>query len=123
MRTKELILKFDPAIKIALLYFHFAGFSIWIGTLATNQVSIAAIVVTVVSGLLLVIRELIKDGLVWLVTTEGICNIVKVFLLIIAFLIGAENPVVLLIVMLLGILSAHLPNQIKNKVLFTLNNN
>ncbi|MCL5029075.1 MAG: hypothetical protein M1480_08665 [Bacteroidetes bacterium] len=123
MRIKELILKYDAGIKITLLFFHFAGFSIWFGALATNQVSIAAIVVTVISGLLLVIRELIKDGLVWRATIEGICTIVKVFLLIIAFLIEAKNPVVLLIVMLLGILSAHLPNQIKNKVLFTLNNN
>ena len=123
MRIKELTIKFDPAIKITLLFFHFAGFSIWFGALATNQVSIAAIVVTVISGLLLMIRELIKDGLVWLATTEGICTIVKVFLLIIAFLIEVRNPVVLLIVILLGILSAHLPNQIKNKVLFKLNRN
>lgn len=123
MRIKELTIKFDPAIKIILLFFHFAGFSVWLGAIATNQESIAAIVVTVISGILLVVREIIKDGLIWLTITEGVCNIVKVIVLIAAFLLEAKDPVVLFIVMLLGILSAHLPNQTKNKVLFKLNRN
>lgn len=119
-KMKELIKKYDPAIKITLLFFHFAGFSVWFGAVATNQISITAIFVTVVSGILLAIRELIKDGLIWLTITEGVFNTVKVFVLITAFLLEVKNPVVLLIVMLLGILSAHLPTETKNKVLFTL---
>lgn len=115
MSIKELIMRFDSIIKITLLFFHFVGFSIWFATLLTNKVSISAIALTFVSGFLLVIRELIKDGLIWFTITEGIFTIVKVFLLAAAFMIEAKNPIVFIIVMLLGILSAHLPAQIKNK--------
>ncbi|OGU33197.1 MAG: hypothetical protein A2057_14755 [Ignavibacteria bacterium GWA2_35_9] len=115
---KELIIRLDPAIKIALLFFHFAGFSVWVGALSTNQVSITAIVVTIVSGFLLVVREIVKEDLIWFATVEGLFTIAKVLILITAFFISAKDQLILFILILLGILSAHLPKTIKDKKLF-----
>jgi len=115
MRIKELIMKYDPGIKITLLLFHFIGFCFWISALEANSINIIAIVLTIGSGILLVIRELIKDGINWFLVTEGILTIVKIALLLTAFLLGLQHYFVLITIMLLGILSAHLPKQIKNK--------
>ena len=118
MRVKEWIIKFDSAIKITLLFFHFAGFSVWIGTMAVNQISITAITVTILSGIFLIIREILKEGLIWCVSVEGLLTIVKVLILTIAFIFSAKYLSILLLLIFLGILSAHLPKSVKDKKLF-----
>ncbi|HCY76107.1 MAG TPA: hypothetical protein DHV28_09325 [Ignavibacteriales bacterium] len=115
---KELMIRFDPAIKITFLFFHFAGFSVWIGLLAAEQTSISAIAVTVVSGILLVVRELVKEDLIWFVSVEGLLTIGKVLILTFAFIFSAKYQSILFLLIFLGILSAHLPKSIKDKKLF-----
>ena len=110
------IIPFDQPIKIALLFFHFIGFSVWYGgtVIGTEAVSIF-LPMTAVSGVLLVVRELYKDGFVWLLVTEGALTIVKVVLLAVASaLIKYEVPI-LSIVMLLGLLSSHLPEKVRER--------
>lgn len=110
------IIPFDQPIKIALLFFHFVGFSVWYGG-AVIGVKASAIfpAMAVVSGVLLVVRELYKDGFVWLIVTEGALTVVKVVLLAVASaLIRYEVPI-LSIVMLLGLFSSHLPEKVRER--------
>ena len=108
----------DQPIKTALLFFHFIGFSVWYGG-AVIDVEIPATfpTMTVVSGVLLIARELYKDGAVWFIVTEGILTIVKVVLLavvVINTLMRYEVPF-LSIVMLCGLLSSHLPEKVRER--------
>ena len=70
---------------------------------------------TVVSGVLLIVRELYKDGFVWLFVTEGALNIVKVLLLVVAGVLVRYEIPLFSIVMLFGLLSSHLPEKIREK--------
>ncbi len=113
---KKTIIPFDQPIKIALLFFHFIGFSVWYGgaVIGTEAVSIF-LPMTVVSGVFLVVRELYKDGFVWLIVTEGALTMVKVTLLAVASaLIKYEVPI-LSTVILLGLLSSHLPEKVRER--------
>ncbi len=116
--TKEKrVIPFDQPIKIALLSFHFIGFSVWYGE-AVIGVERSAIfpLMAVFSGVLLVIRELYKDGFIWLLVIEGMLTIVKVVLLVVvSVLIRYEVPF-LSIVMLCGLLSSHLPEEVREKL-------
>jgi len=110
------IIPFDQPIKIALLFFHFIGFSVWYGGAVMGvEASATFPVIAVVSGVLLVVRELYKDGFVWILVTEGALNIVKVVLLAIASaLIRYEVPI-LSVVMLFGLFSSHLPEKVRER--------
>lgn len=115
--TKEKkIIPFDRPIKIALLFFHFIGFSVWYGG-AVIGVEASAIfpVIAVVSGVLLVVRELYKDGVVWLLVTEGALTVVKVVLLAVASVLMRYEVPFLSIVMLLGLFSSHLPEKVRER--------
>jgi hypothetical protein len=103
---------------MTLLFLHFIGFSGWYGgILAGMKTSPLFPALTVVSGVLLMGRELYKDGWVWLVATEGILNLVKVLLLIVASAMGEHRGIVLGIVLLLGLLSSHLPKETRERKL------
>ncbi len=107
---------YDKPIKLVLLTFHFLGFCVWYGAAAIGvEPDIVFPAMAVASGILLTIRELYKDGLKWLVVTEGVLTWVKVLLLIIARLIGQYEVVFLSIVLLFGLLSSHLPDEIREK--------
>lgn len=107
---------FDQPIKITLLLFHFIGFSVWYGGIIIgDRVPGVFPAMTTVSGVLLVIRELYKEGLVWLIETEGVLTIVKVMLLAIAGGWMRYEIHFLTIVMLCGLLSSHLPEKIREK--------
>jgi len=111
------IIPFDQPIKIAILFSHFISFSIWYGGAVIGVESPAIFpVIAVVSGVLLVIRELYKDGFVWLFVTEGALTIVKVVLLAVASALMRYEVPVLSIVMLCGLLSSHLPEKIREKL-------
>lgn len=110
------IIPFDQPIKIALLFFHFIGFSVWYGgsVIGTKVLAIFP-VMTVISGVFLVVRELYKDGLVWLIVTEGTLNTIKILLLALTSVLMKYKVPILSLVMLCGLLSSHLPQQVRER--------
>jgi len=107
---------FDQPIKIALLFFHFIGFSWWYGgAIIGDDVAAMFPTITTISGLLLIIRELNKDGLIWLIMNEGGLTIIKVLVLFVAGVSKGYEGYLLSIVMLCGVLSSHLPKEIREK--------
>lgn len=106
---------FDQPIKLTLLFFHFVGFSVWYGGIMIGvNVPFLFPVMTAVSGILLVVRELYKDGLVWLLVSEGVLNMIKIVLLLVKVLKGYEELIFTLVI-LCGLLSSHLPEKIREK--------
>lgn len=119
MEVIKRTIPFDQPFKITLLLLHFIGFSGWYGGILTGmKTSPIFPALTVVSGFLLVGREIYKDGWVWLVVTEGILNLVKVLLLIVASSMAGHRGIVLGIVLLLGLLSSHLPKETRERRIF-----
>ena len=115
VRTKKII-PFDQPIKIALLFFHFIGFSVWFGGIIIGgEVPAIFAAMTTISGVILVIRELYKDGFFWLATGEGALTLVKVAMLFVTgFLKGCESYL-LPMVLLSGVFSSHLPKEVRKK--------
>jgi len=106
----------DQPIKLTLLFFHFVGFSVWTGgILLGDNVPFQFPVMTVVSGILLVVRELYKDGFVWLFVSEGALNIFKVVLLLSVHVLKGYEEMIFSLVILCGLLSSHLPENIREK--------
>jgi len=107
---------FDQPIKIAILFFHFIGFSVWYGgAVLVGEAPAIFPAIAVVSGVFLVARELYKDGFVWLSVTEGVLTMVKVVLLAVASALMSYEVSILSIVMLCGLLSSHLPEETKER--------
>ena len=107
---------FDKPIKIVILFFHFIGFSVWYGgAVIVGEVPAIFPAMTVISGVFLVARELYKDGSVWLRVSEGVLTMVKVVLLAVASALMIYEVPILSIVMLCGLLSSHLPEEVKEK--------
>lgn len=106
---------FDQPIKIILLFFHFIGFSGWYAGTIMGGAPTLFTVMTTISGVLLVIRELYKDGLIWLIMNEGGLTIIKVVVLFFAGLLKGWESYLLSIVMLFGVLSSHLPKEVREK--------
>lgn len=107
---------FDQPIKILLLALHSIGFSGWFGgvLIGENVPGLFPALVNV-SGVLLVLRELYKDGWEWLGYLEGGLTIFKVIVLILCVLWQSAVPLLLGIVLICGLLSAHLPKEIKER--------
>jgi hypothetical protein len=107
---------FDQPIKITLLFFHFIGFSVWFGgVIIGGKVPAVFAAITTISGVILAIRELYKDGLLWLVMYEGVLTIVKVAILFVAGFLRGWESCLLAAVMLCGVLSSHLPKDVREK--------
>ena len=107
---------FDQPIKMTLLFFHIVGFSVWYGGIMLgNSVPFLFPALTAVSGILLVARELFKDGFVWLVVSEGTLNIVKILLLLFVKVLKGYEGLIFSLVILCGLLSSHLPEKIREK--------
>ena len=107
---------FDQPIKIAILFFHFIGFSVWYGgAVIGGEVPDIFPAMTVVSGVFLVARELYKDGFVWLRVSEGVLTMVKVVLLVVTVGFIGYVVVFLSVVMLCGLLSSHLPEEVRER--------
>ena len=78
---------FDQPIKILLLSLHAIGFSGWFGgMLIADHVPGLFPALANGSGVLLVLRELYKEGREWVAFLEGGLTIVKVMLLILCLL-------------------------------------
>jgi hypothetical protein len=114
---------FDQPIKILLLVLHSIGFSVWFGgaLIGDNVVSLFPALANV-SGVLLVLRELYKDGWGWLGSLEGGLTIFKVIVLILCLLWQSAAPLLLGIVLICGLLSSHLPKEIKERRLHAAKN-
>jgi len=107
---------FDQPIKIVILFLHFIGFSVWYGgAVIAGEVPAIFPAIAVVSGVFLVARELYKDGFVWLRVSEGMLTMVKVVLLAVASALMIYEVPLLSIVMLCGLLSSHLPEEVKER--------
>jgi len=123
MRKEELTRRilFDQPIKILLLALHSIGFSGWFGgvLIGENLPSLFPALVNV-SGILLVLRELYKDGWEWLVFLEGGLTIFKVVVLILCLLWQSMAPLLLGMVLICGLLTSHLPKEIKERRLHSL---
>ena len=110
---------FDQPIKILLLALHAIGFSGWFGSVLIGDNSPPLFpVLTNVSGILLVLRELYKEGWEWLVYLEGGLTIFKVMVLILGLLWQSGAPLLLGVVLICGLLSSHLPKEIKERRLY-----
>ena len=70
----------------------------------------------VISGLLIMLREIYKNG-AWLCQTRGALTLSKVLLLFGLLAIGVDSLPVLLLVAIIGILASHLPKVIRKKML------
>jgi len=106
----------DQPIKITLLFFHFIGFSGWYGgMLLGDSIPFLFPVMTAVSGVLLVARELYKDGFVWLVVSEGALNMIKMVLLLSVSVLKEYEGFIFSLVLLCGLLSSHLPEKIRER--------
>jgi hypothetical protein len=107
---------FDQPLKILLLALHAIGFSGWFGgVLIAHEVPALFPTLVNVSGILLVMRELYKDGWYWLVCVEGGLTIFKVVVLILSVLWQGAVPLLLGVVLICGLLSSHLPKEIRDR--------
>ncbi len=107
---------FDQPIKITLLFFHFIGFSGWYGgTIIGMNTPAMFPAMTTISGILLIIRELYKDGFIWLFMNEGALTIIKVGMLFLARPLKGCESYLFSIVMLFGILGSHLPKEVRER--------
>jgi hypothetical protein len=107
---------FDQPIKILLLAMHSIGFSGWFGgVLIGHNISVVFPALANVSGILLVLRELYKDGWEWLAYLEGGLTVFKVMVLILCVLWPRMAPLLLVGVLVCGLLSSHLPKEIKER--------
>ena len=107
---------FDQPIKILLLALHAIGFSGWFGgVLIGDNVPLLFPALANLSGVLLVLRELYKDGWGWLVSLEGGLTIFKVMVLILCVLWQSGAPLLLGAVLICGLLSSHLPKEIRER--------
>jgi len=112
-------LPFDGVLKPLFLFFHFLGFVVVIGSFyfntEPNRVYSAMIVG---SGILLMLREMYEEGMVWFFKTEGLMTIAKLIFLTIILIVGKNQFVLLIIIMLMGILTCHIPKKIKKHIWF-----
>ena len=116
---KKRQIPYDKAIKIVILASHYLGFGGWYGGVALDVESIAPFpAIATVSGVLLTVRELYKEGPGWLLIGEGVCTWAKVLILVAGMFAGRYEIVFLSVVLLLGILSSELPDKIRKNRLF-----
>jgi hypothetical protein len=109
----------DIVLKPLCLFAHFVGFSIVFGAFHEgHEPRLAYSALTVASGLLLIVRELYQEGLVWCVKTEGVLTAVKLLVLLGAVAAGSAQDYWLMVVLLLGVLTSHVPKPVKRIVWF-----
>ena len=93
------------------------GFSVLFGcAVIAEQAPSSFAALAIGSGVLLLAREIIKDGWEWLRCLKGIITIFKVGMLAIGtYFLPIEG--LLDIVMLCGLMTSHLPKEIKDRKL------
>jgi hypothetical protein len=109
----------DKSIKMLFRIAHVLSFGILFGGAFFEVEGAAAYAsVTFLSGLLIMLREIYKDG-TWLCQTRGVLTISKILLLFALIAIGAGSLVMLLPVAIIGILTSHLPKVIRKETLLS----
>jgi len=107
---------FDQTTKVLLLALHAIGFSGWFGgVLNGDNIPLFFPALANFSGVLLVLRELYKDGWEWLAYLEGGLTIFKVMVLILCLRWRSAAPLLLGVVLICGLLSSHLPKEIRER--------
>jgi|MudIll2142460700_1097286.scaffolds.fasta_scaffold44184_3 hypothetical protein len=118
--SPERHLPFDAVLKPLLLFFHFAGFSIIVGAFYFDEEPLLFYsFLAVASGCLLIVRELYEEGFVWFLKTEGLLTIAKAVLLSASAVSGAFQLPALVLAILLGTATSHLPKHIKKRIWIT----
>jgi hypothetical protein len=110
-----MIIPLNKIIKLILLYLHTIGFSIWFGSIVIGyHASEIFPAMVIFSGILLLARKIIKHGWEWLRCVKGCVTVFKAAMLLIC---GYFFPPVILIsfAMMCGLLSTHLPKEIKDR--------
>jgi hypothetical protein len=114
-------LPLDKLIKNILRLIHVMSFSVFFGGLyfgikeATAYAPIASI-----SGLLMMFREIYKNG-IWICQIRGILTFFKLGLLSISFFYTGYFFQVITLVAVIGVLCSHLPKTIRKKILIKIN--
>jgi hypothetical protein len=106
------IIPFGKPLKLIALFLHLLGFSVWFGgVVLAGVVPGVFVIITVVSGLVLISREVYKHGFAWFITTEGVFTVPKVVVLLAARGFSGHELIVLSAVMVLGFLGSRLPER------------
>ncbi len=109
---------FDQPLKSLLSIGHIFSFSIYFGsTIAGVEISSVKLV-AIGTGILLAVRELYKDGWRWLARTDGLCTLLKIILIAADDIVSSWKPIMVSSVVLLGAMSAHLPDTFRKKYWF-----
>ncbi len=115
--SDERHLPFDGVLKPAFLFLHFVSFSIITGEFYLDkEPALAFSFLAVFSGCFLIVRELYEEGLVWFLKTEGLLTLAKLVLLSVIVLSGAFQFAGLILAILLGTTTSHLPRRIKKRI-------
>ena len=106
---------FDQPIRFILSVGHIFAFSIYYGSTVVGSEMDIAKIVAIATGVLLAGREVYKDGWRWLTRTDGVCTVLKVILIVTDDIFPSWKLVMLSGVVLLGTLSAQLPDSVRKK--------
>ena len=112
------VILYDRPIKTLLCLGHIFAFSIYYGSTLTGMEASLARSVAILTGVLLVAREVYQGGWVWFTRTDGICTLLKIVLILTDDLVGPYKPLMLSGVVLLGVFAAHLPDSVRKKYWF-----
>jgi uncharacterized membrane protein len=112
--TSSWIMKLYFPARFALIMCHIAGFGIlYGGAIFRNWVPSGYFWLTIISGLLLVMLESLARGLQRLVTLKSFLALMKLLAIAVLQFIPDRRVIILSIVMILGVFSAHLPQKIR----------
>lgn len=106
---------FDHSIKSLLSIGHIFSFSVYFGGTIAGADMNSAKLFAIGTGIFLAARELYKDGWRWLARTDGLCTLLKTILIATDDIFSSWKPLMLSVVVLLGAMSAHLPDTFRKK--------
>ena len=109
------IAKIDRPIKLVLHAAHIFSFAIYYGATVLGRESDTAKLVAIITGLLMALREVIRNKPKWLVRTDGILSVLKLLIILTDDLYLPIKVWMLSVVVLFGAMSSHMPDEIKKK--------
>ncbi len=102
-------------IKIILHKGHIFSFAIYYGGIVLGQQNDTVKLIAIITGLLLALREIILNNPIWLFRTYGILSVLKLIIILTDDLYKPVKVWMLSVVVLFGIMSSHMPDEIKKK--------